>query len=71
MLKEKVQQLASELRSSIVDNRRHLHAHPELSFQEYQTSAFVKEKLDQLEIAWSPMANTGIVAMIEGSKSSD
>lgn len=71
MLKEKVQHLASELRSSIVDNRRHLHAHPELSFQEYQTSTFVKEKLDQLEIAWSPMANTGIVAMIEGSKSSD
>lgn len=71
MLKEKVQQLASDLRSSVIDNRRHLHAHPELSFQEYQTSAFVKEKLDQLEISWSPMANTGIVAMIEGNKPSN
>lgn len=71
MLKDKVKQLANELHSSVINNRRHLHANPELSFEEYKTSAFVKEKLDQLEIPWSPMAGTGIVAMIEGTKSSD
>lgn len=71
MLKEKIQRLAGELHSSVITNRRHLHAHPELSFMEYKTSAFVKEKLDQMGIAWSPMAGTGVVAMIEGAKSSD
>jgi amidohydrolase len=71
MLKEKVQKLANDLHASVVNTRRHLHANPELSFKEFKTSAFVKERLDQMEIPWSPMAGTGIVAMIEGSKPSD
>jgi amidohydrolase len=71
MLKEKVQQLAKDMHPSVVSTRRHLHANPELSFKEFKTSAFVKERLDQMEIPWSPMAGTGIVAMIQGSKPSD
>jgi amidohydrolase len=71
MLKNKVRKLATDLHSVAIDNRRHLHAHPELSFKEYETSAFVKERLDQMEIPWTAMAETGVVAMIEGSKSSD
>lgn len=71
MLKEKVQKLANELHAAAISNRRHLHANPELSFKEFKTSAFVKERLDQLEIPWTPMAGTGIVAMVEGSKPSD
>ena len=71
MLKQKVQQLANELHASVISNRRHLHANPELSFKEYKTSAFVKERLDQLDIPWTPMAGTGIVAMIEGAKPSE
>jgi amidohydrolase len=53
MLKQKVQQLANELHASVISNRRHLHANPELSFKEYKTSAFVKERLDQLDIQWT------------------
>ncbi|HUQ66085.1 MAG TPA: M20 family metallopeptidase [Flavitalea sp.] len=71
MLKQRVQKLANELHATAIINRRHLHAHPELSFKEFRTSAFVKERLDQLEIPWLPMAGTGIVAMLEGSKPSD
>jgi amidohydrolase len=71
MLKEKVQRLAKDLHSSVVNTRRHLHANPELSFREFKTSAFVKERLDQMQIPWSSMAGTGIVAMIEGSKPSE
>lgn len=70
MLKQKVQKLANELHASVINNRRHLHANPELSFNEFKTSAFVKECLDQMEIPWSPMAGTGVVAMIEGVKPS-
>lgn len=71
MLKEKVSQLAADQRATAISNRRHLHANPELSFSEYKTSAFVKERLNQLNIPWTPMADTGIVAMIEGKKPSD
>lgn len=71
MLKEKIRNLAAELHPVAVRNRRHLHAHPELSFEEYETSAFVKQCLDELEIKWTPMANTGVVAVIEGNKPSD
>ena len=46
--------------------RRHLHAHPELSYQEFETAAFVQEKLHQLGIATSKMANTGVIGCIEG-----
>jgi metal-dependent amidase/aminoacylase/carboxypeptidase family protein len=68
MLKEKIIKLAKDLHPVVIRNRRHLHANPELSFQEYRTSAFVKQCLDELEITWKPMADTGIVAEIEGTK---
>ena len=71
MLKDEIQQLAKEISNSVIENRRHLHAHPELSFYEYETSAFIKKKLDDLGIPWKAMANTGLVALIKGEKTSD
>ncbi|MEO6733216.1 MAG: M20 family metallopeptidase [Ferruginibacter sp.] len=71
MLKEEIQQLAKEIHSNVIENRRHLHAHPELSFFEYETSAYVKARLDELGISWKVMANTGVVALIKGEKPSD
>jgi amidohydrolase len=71
MLKDKISLLAKEIHSDVVENRRHLHAHPELSFHEYQTSAYVAQKLDELGIKYQKMANTGLVAIIRGDKPSD
>ena len=71
MLKDKITLLAKEIHSNVVENRRHLHANPELSFHEYQTSAYVAQKLDELGIKYQKMANTGLVAMIKGEKPSD
>jgi amidohydrolase len=71
MLKDKISLLAKEIYSDVVKNRRHLHAHPELSFHEYQTSAFVAQKLDELGIKYQKMANTGLVAIIQGEKPSE
>ena len=71
MLKDKVTQLANQIHADAIANRRHLHAHPELSFHEYETSAFVAKKLDELGIEYKKMANTGLVALIKGSKPSD
>jgi len=71
MLKEEIKQIAATIHSKVIKNRRYLHAHPELSFNEYGTSAFIKVKLDEMQIAWKEMAGTGIVGIIEGKKTSD
>lgn len=71
MLKEKIQALAESIHNDVVSLRRHLHQNPELSFAEYQTSAFVKSQLDTLGISWTAMADTGVVALIKGDKPSD
>lgn len=71
MLKEEIRQEANKLFETVVQYRRHLHAHPELSFHEYETSAFIKARLDEMRISWKPMAGTGVVAHIKGELSSD
>jgi len=71
MLKNRIQELAASVLESTIQNRRHLHAHPELSFQEHKTVVFVAAQLDELGIAYKPMANTGLVALITGDKPSD
>ncbi len=50
-----------------VEFRRRLHAHPELSFQEYDTAAFIAEQLSALGIEYRPIAQTGILARIDGN----
>jgi amidohydrolase len=42
-----------------------------LSFYEYETSAFIKARLDEIGISWKPMAGTGVVALIKGKQSPD
>lgn len=71
MLKEKITKLASQIHQEVIQNRRHLHQNPELSFHEYQTSAFVAAALDKLGIPYQKMADTGIVALLSGAKPSD
>ena len=71
MLIDKIKTLASEIHEDVILKRRHLHAHPELSFEEYKTSEFVKHELKKLNIPFEEMANTGVVGLIKGSKSSD
>ena len=47
--------------------REHLHSHPELSFQEVNTSAFVASSLEELGIPYQHgIAGTGVVALIKG-----
>ncbi len=63
---EKIKNLAKLSANQIVANRRYLHSNPELSFQEYNTAKFIAEQLNSLNLSPQSMANTGIVAMIEG-----
>jgi amidohydrolase len=65
--KDTIKKLASGFQSEIVLSRRHLHQHPELSFKEFETSAFIWNKLDEIGIVnKKKLAQTGIVATIEG-----
>ena len=51
-----------------VEFRRRLHAHPELSFKEHDTAAFIEQQLDELSIEHRRIASTGVVARIKGRK---
>ena len=49
-----------------VEFRRHLHRHPELSFEEVQTAEYIEHCLTEAGISHSRIAQTGILAKIEG-----
>ncbi len=67
MLKERIKSLAQTYKQEVIDLRRHLHAHPELSFKEYKTAAFVAEKLKEIGITEiESKATTGWSALIKG-----
>ncbi|TFV95728.1 amidohydrolase [Algoriphagus kandeliae] len=71
MLKEKIKSLASAYKEEVIANRRHLHANPELSYKEFQTAKFVKEKLEEIGIQQlESKAQTGWTALIEGKNPS-
>ena len=66
-LQAHIRKAAADLLPDITSVRRHLHAHPELSFEEFKTAAFVDEQLKSMDIAdVQTMANTGRVATIKG-----
>ena len=44
-MKETIRALAEKYADEFIEIRRHLHAHPELSYKEFETSAFVQDKL--------------------------
>ncbi|WP_285059503.1 M20 metallopeptidase family protein [Pedobacter ginsengisoli] len=69
--KDKIQHLSSDIFEQVVGYRRHIHANPELSFHEYETSAFIKKLLTDWGIPFTEMANTGVVGLIEGELPSD
>lgn len=66
MLKEKIKILAKEFAPALINIRRHLHANPELSYQEFATSQYVQEQLRTLGIPFEIKATTGILATIKG-----
>src|SRR5699024_561842 len=60
---------AYDIQDEIISWRRHLHMNPELSFQEYETSEFVKKNLEKMGLdVEGPIAKTGLVVNIKGKK---
>lgn len=66
MLQQKIKELAKTYSEEFVTVRQHLHAHPELSYQEFETSAFVQQKLKSWGIPFEIKATTGLVGIIKG-----
>lgn len=71
MIKNKVQELATHIFNDVVGYRQHIHANPELSFKEFETSLFIKDKLKKWGIEYTDCANTGVVGLIKGKQPSD
>lgn len=64
---EKIKQLSKDILEEHIAIRRHLHAHPELSFKEYETSKYIYQQLQKIGITKiEQKAGTGWVALIEG-----
>jgi amidohydrolase len=66
MLKEKIKALALQYQQEFIKVRHHLHAHPELSYQEFETSKYIQQKLTEFKIPFEIKATTGVVAVIKG-----
>lgn len=65
-LKEKIRQLASSYSPYFIDVRHHLHAHPELSYKEFETSKYIQQQLSGFGIPFKVMAETGVIGLIKG-----
>lgn len=66
-LLEKIKSLSEAYSEEVIESRRHLHANPELSYQEYNTAKFVSEKLQSFGIpVVEGVATTGLLAEIKG-----
>jgi len=63
---DKIKSLANQYAGEFIEVRHHLHANPELSYKEFETSKFIQSKLKELGIAFETKATTGVVATIKG-----
>ncbi len=63
---DKIKKLAATYASEFIAVRHHLHANPELSYEEFETSAFIREKLGGWQIPFEVKATTGVVGLIKG-----
>src|SRR5262245_24139821 len=70
-LLDSIKKLSHEYADEVVSYRRHLHAHPELSYQEHNTARFVAEILKRVGLEpQEGVAGTGVIAHISGNKPS-
>ena len=66
MLIGNIKRLSKKYEDEFIGVRHHLHANPELSYKEFETSAFVQAKLKEFGIDYKVMATTGVVGIIKG-----
>jgi hippurate hydrolase len=62
---DKIKKLAKDYSEEFIAIRHHLHANPELSYQEFETSKLIQEKLKEFGIPYEVKATTGVVGLIK------
>jgi amidohydrolase len=66
-LLEKIKALSLQFNTQVVEARRHIHANPELSYQEVNTAKYVAQQLKSFGLTPTEgVANTGVVVEISG-----
>lgn len=66
-MKAVIKEIATEIHKDTVGIRRHIHANPELSYQEVQTGKYIANQLDALGIDYEHgVAENGVVGLIKG-----
>lgn len=63
---DKIKGLAKKYAPEFIEVRHHLHAHPELSYKEFETSKLVQQQLRGFGIDYEIKAETGVVGLIKG-----
>ncbi len=71
MLKEQIKALAGKYAAEFIEVRQYLHAHPELSYQEFETSRYIQARLEEMGIPFECKATTGVIALLRGGQRSD
>jgi amidohydrolase len=67
-----IKDIAANLAPRLIEIRRHLHSHPELSGQEYQTAAYVAGVLSSCGLHVQELVGkTGVIAELPGTGSDD
>ena len=66
MLKQ-IQVFIQENKDEFIEFREYLHAHPEVSWEEFETSNYIKSKLSEWDLEYTEMAGTGVVVDLVGN----
>jgi len=63
---DEIKNKVTEIREELVRWRRDFHRHPELGFEEFRTSAVIREFLERLGLQVETCAKTGLRAVLAG-----
>lgn len=67
----RIKELSQKYLQDTVATRRYLHQHPEVSYKEFETTKFIKNKLEEWGISYESPLETGCVGIIEGGRKSN
>jgi len=65
-LQQQIKELAKKYAAEFIEVRHHIHANPELSYVEFETSKFIQQKLASFNIPFEIKATTGVIGLIKG-----
>lgn len=68
-MKDMIKSLVDSYETQLMETRHHLHENPELSFQEYKTAEYIREKLTQMGIKLQDgISGTSTVGILKGEQ---